>query len=336
MSRLSKLRAKKAEIESGSSTADLVKHFQKEIEGGSKKQDDRFWKLTVDNAGNGQAIIRFLPGHEKDNDAPFIKFWDHGFKGPKGWYIEKSLTTLGKGIEDPVTQLNSAMWNAQHPFDDPVEWPQERREKTARSRKRRPHYVSNILVVKDPANSDNDGKVFLFEYGPMLFKAITDVMPMGNGGSDDLVDSPKFNPFDLDEGANFLLKAYNKDGGNYRSYDKSRFLEQKPVASTDAEMEEVLDDLYHLGDLITPDKFKTYAELSMRLAQVLGDESIIPTSTTQDPMQAPGAASNVLSDDTLTDIVTGSSSENDTSSESSEDLEDDVMAMFEKMVNDAE
>ena len=91
--------------------------------------DDRMWKPTVDKAGNGYAVIRFLPTVEGD-DLPWAKFCDHFFQGPTGqWYVEKSLTTIGK--DDPVSESNSKLWNTGIEAD----------KDTARRRKRRLHYV---------------------------------------------------------------------------------------------------------------------------------------------------------------------------------------------------
>ena len=71
--------------------------------------DDRMWKPSVDKAGNGYAVIRFLPTVEGD-DLPWAKYWDHFFQGPTGqWYVEKSLTTINK--DDPVSEMNSKLWN---------------------------------------------------------------------------------------------------------------------------------------------------------------------------------------------------------------------------------
>jgi hypothetical protein len=74
-----------------------------------KGDDDRYWKLTVDKAGTGHAVIRFLPAPDGE-DLPFVRIWDHGFQGPGGWYIEKSLTTLDQ--KDPVSEYNSKLWNS--------------------------------------------------------------------------------------------------------------------------------------------------------------------------------------------------------------------------------
>ena len=80
--------------------------------GGEKKSyaDDRIWKPTVDKAGNGYAVLRFLPSGE-GQELPWVRYWDHGFKGPTGlWYIENSLTSIGQ--PDPVGELNSRLWNS--------------------------------------------------------------------------------------------------------------------------------------------------------------------------------------------------------------------------------
>src|SRR6056300_1800034 len=109
--------------------------------------DERIWKPTVDKAGNGYAVLRFLPSKEGE-DLPWVRYWDHGFKGPTGlWYIENSLTSIGQ--PDPVSESNGLLWNSGRDEDKAL----------ARERKRRLHYVSNVLVVSDPDNPQNEGKV---------------------------------------------------------------------------------------------------------------------------------------------------------------------------------
>ena len=39
--------------------------------------DDRFWKPTIDKAGNGYAVIRFLPAPSGE-ELPWVRYWDHG------------------------------------------------------------------------------------------------------------------------------------------------------------------------------------------------------------------------------------------------------------------
>lgn len=307
MSRLAELR-KKAEQYS----EEFSKEVFKEKEGGNRYTDDRFWSLTADKAGNGAAEIRFLPGSSND-PLPWIKFWDHGFKGPTGkWYIEKSLTTIDQ--EDPVSQLNTRIWNG---LDEFSSIPEKARQDLVRSRKRRLHYVSNVLVVNDLANPLNNGKVFLFSYGKKLFEKISDVMPTSNvkDGASGFADEPKFNPFDYWSGANFRYKAENKDG--YRNYDKSGFLKPS-VLGDDARLEEIEKSLHCLSELIKPENFKSYAELSMKLNSVLG----IQGSSTA-PTQNHSMSSVTLPSPTVDDTA----DDDDMSPE-------DVLAMFEKMAKE--
>ena len=112
--------------------------------------DERLWKPTMDKTGNGYAVIRFLPA-PKGEDLPWVKLWNHAFQGPTGqWYIENSLTTLGNS--DPVSEYNSKLWNSGIESDKEI----------ARRQKRKLSYYSNICVVSDSANPQNEGKVFLY------------------------------------------------------------------------------------------------------------------------------------------------------------------------------
>ena len=159
---------------------------------GEKKSysDDRFWKPELDKSGNGFAIIRFLPTPEGE-EMPWVSYWDHGFQGPGGWYIEKSLTTLNK--QDPVSEYNTQLWNTGI----------EANKEIARKQKRRLHYVSNVYVVSDPKNPDNEGKVFLYKYGKKIFEQLKEAI------SPAFEDEAAINPFDLrGEGAK---KSYNDD-----------------------------------------------------------------------------------------------------------------------------
>ena len=215
----------------------------------SSGSDDRYWKPTVDKAGNGSAIIRFLPAPSGE-DVPFVRYWDHGFKGDGGWYIEKSLTSIGK--DDPVSEYNSKLWNSGIEADKEV----------ARKQKRRLHYVSNIFVIKDPGNPDNEGKVFLYEYGKKIFDKVNDLM------HPQFEDEDAVNPFDFWEGANFRLRIRNVEG--YRNYDKSDFDSPSPLNDDDEVMENIWKNQYPLAEILDESNFKSYDELSVRLAKVLG------------------------------------------------------------------
>jgi hypothetical protein len=236
----------------------------------NNNQNDDYWKLEVDKAGNGYAVIRFLPAPQGE-DMPFVRMWDHGFQGPGGWYIENSLTTLGQ--EDPVSEYNSRLWN-----EDGSNSAKEQ----VRKQKRRLSFHANIYVVKDSANPQNEGKVFLYKFGKKIFDMLNDVM------NPQFEDESPINPFDFWEGADFKLKARNVEG--YRNYDKSEFASQSPLSNpdgaklSDEEMEAVWNSQKSLQEIIDPKNFKSYDELKAKMFKVLALDGGIhaPTNTAED------------------------------------------------------
>lgn len=214
---------------------------------------EKYWTPTRDSAGNGFAIIRFLPAPAEE-DMPFVRIWDHGFQGPGGWYIEKSLTTLGQ--DDPVSKFNSQLWNSGSEAD----------KEQARKQKRRLKYHSNILVIKDSANPENEGKVFLFAYGKKIFDKLNDMM------NPQFEDETPVNPFDFWEGADFRLKIRQFEG--YANYDKSEFDDPSELFDgDDAKLEEVYNQLNSLQELVDPSQFKSYADLEAKLYRALDIEN---------------------------------------------------------------
>jgi len=216
----------------------------------NQSDDTRFWKPTVDKAGNGYAVIRFLPAPEGE-DVQFVRVWDHGFQGPGGqWYIEKSLTTIGQ--KDPVSEHNTELWNSGI----------EANKDTVRKQKRRLSYYSNIYVVKDPSNPENEGKVFLYKYGKKIFEKLNDAC------NPEFEGETAINPFDFWEGANFKLKIRKVEG--YRNYDKSEFDVPSALSEDDAALEKIWKQQHKLAEFVDPSNFKTYDELKTKLHRVLG------------------------------------------------------------------
>ena len=242
----------------GSLTAKLVQQVEK-MNKGSNGADDRLWKPEVDKAGNGYAVIRFLPAVDGE-DMPWAKLYTHAFQGSGGWYIENSLTTLGS--KDPVSEYNSQLWNSGIDADKEV----------ARKQKRKLSYYSNIYVVKDPANPDNEGKVFLFRYGKKIFDKITAAM------QPEFEDEEAINPFDFWQGANFKLKI--KKVAGFWNYDSSEFAAPSALLDDDDALEALWQKEYSLSELVSSDQFKSYDDLKKRLNYVLG---LGAAKTSQDP-----------------------------------------------------
>jgi len=232
----------------GSLTEKLVKQVEK-MNSSSSSGDERFWRLECDKANNGYAVIRFLPAPDGE-DLPFVKLYSHAFQGPSGWYIENSRTTIGE--KDPVSEYNGQLWNNGTDAGKEV----------ARKQKRKLTYVSNIYVVKDPANPENEGKVFLFKYGKKIFDKIMEAM------QPEYEDETPINAFDFWQGANFKLKA--KSVAGYRNYDSSEFAAVGALLDDDDAMEAIWKKQYSLTEFVAPDQFKTYDELKKRLDSVLG------------------------------------------------------------------
>ena len=236
---------------SQSSIGDLTKKIEQLNKKDSYK-DDRFWRPELDKASNGYAVIRFLPATEGE-DLPWAKYYSHGFKGRGGWYIENSLTTIGQ--KDPVSEMNTELWNSGVEKDKDI----------ARERKRRLHYVSNILIVSDPANPQNEGKVFLYKYGKKIFDKIQEAM------QPEFADEEAINPFDFWKGANFKLKVRKVAG--YINYDKSEFDSISALYDgDDAKLEEFWKTEYALNEFTDPTNFKSYDELKKRLLDVIGSD----------------------------------------------------------------
>jgi len=216
----------------------------------SRGADDRYWQPEVDKAGNGYAVIRFL-APPKGEDLPWVRIWNHGFQGPAGkWYIENSLTTLGKA--DPVSEYNTELWNSGS----------EANKEIARKQKRKLSYVVNILVVKDAAHPENEGKVFLYKFGKKIFDKIKDI------AEPQFEDEKPINPFDFWEGANFKLKIRNVEG--YRNYDKSEFDGISTISEDDSEIEKIWSSQHSLVQFLDPKNFKSYDELKKKFEMVMG------------------------------------------------------------------
>ena len=268
--------------------------------------DERIWKPVMDKTGNGFAIIRFLPA-PKGEELPWVKLWNHAFQGPTGqWYIENSLTTLSKN--DPVSEYNSKLWNSGIETDKEI----------ARKQKRKLQYYSNIYVVSDSANKQNEGKVFLYRYGKKIFDKVMEAMQPA------FEDESPVNPFDFWEGANFKLKLRKVDG--YWNYDKSEFDAPSALLNgDDGDLEKIYGQQYSLAEFTAPSNFKSYDELKTRLDMVLSgtvaanttvetlmeDEPTAPT--TVDTKEEPAPKISVVDDD-----------------------KDDAMSYFEQLVADEE
>jgi hypothetical protein len=269
--------------------------------GGSKNVDERFWQPEVDAAGNGYAVVRFLdtPAVDGEDGLPWVQIWSHGFQGPGGWYIENSLTTLGK--TDPVSEYNTVLWNSGI----------EANKEIARKQKRKLTYIANVLVISDAKRPQNEGKVFLFKFGKKIFDKIKEQL------EPQFADETPMNPFDFWKGADFKIKIRNVEG--YRNYDKSEFAAPAALYNgEDAKIEQVWKSAHSLKDFLKPENFKTYDELKAKLDKVLGAGGVA------------GATAKRVDDEEAAAPVIRSAPAKKVTAESVS-VDDDDMAFFEKL-----
>jgi len=272
----------------------------------SSNRDERFWKPSVDKTGNGYAVFRFLPSPDGE-DLPWARVFNHGFKGPGGWLIDNCLTTIGKKC--PVCEANTELWNTGSTANQNI----------VRDRKRKLKYISNIYVVKDPANPENEGKVFLYQYGKKIFDKLQDLM------RPEFEDEAPINPFDFWSGANFKLKIRKVDG--YQNYDKSEFDISSPLSENDEELESIYNMQHSLEEFVSPEKFKTYEQLKERLDKVLGTVQATTTAEEELITESETIRAPVVESKPHVEKVSAYETTED-------DDEDDSLSYFQKLANE--
>jgi len=287
----------------------LLQQVQKDESPATEKKsyvDERLWKPQVDKAGNGYAVLRFLPAPEGE-ELPWVRVWNHAFQGPTGqWFIENSLTTLNQ--KDPISEYNSQLWNSGVESDKEI----------ARKQKRKLQYFANVYVVSDPTNPQNEGKVMLYKFGKKIFDKLMEAM------QPEFPDETPINPFDFWEGANFMLKIRKVDG--YWNYDKSGLDAKSALKSTDEELEAIYKSQHSLAEFLAPSNFKSYDELKSRLDAVLTGK--LTTGKT---------AAERMEDEESTNFTPEFKSEpapQPSTVAAASDDDDDAMSYFEKLANE--
>ncbi len=219
---------------------------------GLHKDSDGFFQLTVDETtGEGSAIIRFLPEGGSD-EIPIVRVYNHAFREDSVWFIEGCPTTIG--LECPVCESNSPLYNSGNAADKAI----------AANRKRKMNYVSNILVVSDPKNPANEGKVFLYKYGTRVFDKLMDLIAPPS----DMAGNAPVDPFDVEEGPNFMLRV-TKDG-RYPDYQKSAFDQVLTSIGNEDKIAAVLSKRRSLAALVDPSRFKSYDDLKAKFEKMTG------------------------------------------------------------------
>lgn len=212
-------------------------------------KDDRFVKVTRDENDVGSLVIRFIPDK---NSLGVVTTYKHFGKiedektGDKRYFIAECPTTIGEKC--PYCDKYLAAWKLKD--EETVEF--------LKSGKRTEKYISNVYVVKDPGNPDNNGKVMLYEYGYKIAKLIEETI---NG--DESTETEGINIYHPLTGCNLVVK--NSRVGKNIVQDGTKFLSQSAIVDDMEEFESLLEKTYDLNEFLNPDKFQSYEELEKKL-----------------------------------------------------------------------
>lgn len=267
---------------------------------GFSKEDPKEWKIKTDAAGNGEALIRFLPSKTEDG-LPIVKLVNHSFKVNGKWYWENCSSTHGDFDSCPVCKYinEKDLYNT-----DKTEW---------QLIKRKASYYANILVLKDPQAPENEGKVFKFRFGQKIYDKIVAMVNVNTDMGEVPVDVTC-----VFSGANFLLKAKKVD--KHQNYDDSRFMQQSqlPKIEDEAYQKYLMENMVDLGEIVAPSQFKPFDELETKFKKTMGVSMVAGAAAS-----SAAAAINSQLDDFDKDLMAfdaGTSATNTASSSSADDL----------------
>ena len=220
-------------------------------------EDNRFWKLSRDENDNGGAIIRLLPD---PTGTPFIQRYNHAFQSfdavnkKQRWYINNSPETIGEPC--PASELWSKLYNLGS----------DEAKKEAKKFSRKIKFMCNIKVIKDPSNPQNEGKIFLWEFGTKLKdKFMAALQPSESEIA--MGEEPKqlFNPL---SGNNIKIKI--KKAAGFLNYDDTEIMTASSIYD-DAEVAkaDIIENAFKLDEFMSADAFETYDELKKKMKYVL-------------------------------------------------------------------
>ena len=229
------------------------------------RKDERFWVLSKDENFNGNAVIRFLPNKNQE-EIPYKLMYKHNVYLGKNSFLDRCPTTIEKDC--PVCQWNKDLNDRDFVYKKGLY--------------RKKSWICNILVINDPANEENNGKVFLFEFGKQIYDILMDAINPEIDEDDDEDDRPE--PiwyFDLDEGVNFKLKL--KKEGTFPTWVKSKFANSPSTLESEIERfgleeDDIINQLYDLDTVIPESSYKEYNELQLKFKNFLDRAELDSTS----------------------------------------------------------
>lgn len=251
------------DFESGNTWETLQKNVVQNIKIQKEKKDyndPRVWKITKDENDRGSALIRLLPDPE---NVPYVVLYNHSFssydptKKKARWFIENSPETIK--LPSPASELWSALFNYK---ENP-----EKGKAESKAFNRKISYFSNIKVLKDPGNPQNNGSIKIWSYGTRMFeKFLAANEPTKEELELGVKPKDLWNPI---KGNSVLLKT--KMGSNkIPTFDDTTIEESSSIYKSNAEgVNDIMTNGHKLNELISPEAFTSYEELVDKMLWVL-------------------------------------------------------------------
>lgn len=221
--------------------------------------DTRFWKISKNEQGKGVAIIRLLPDKNK---IPYVRIYGYSLKkanpfkqGAYMWYIANSPDSIN--LPDPVKEK----------YTELMQMGTEEAKAQAKILRRNTKFFTNIIVVKDPANPENNGKTFLWEFGTkmkdkiMAWQEPSDEEKMMGAKSKNL-----YHPL---QGHNIKLAIAPQ--GEWSTYDSSEVMPDECSILDGGSNQEIVDFImtktYDLNEFMQPEYYDAYDVLKDRFSK---------------------------------------------------------------------
>lgn len=255
--------------------------------------DNRFYTLPKNEKGEGSAVIAFLPDPER---RPLIRLYKINTTiikdGQRRFCNEWSPTTINQPC--PFQEAWQKLYNAGE---------REESRKFARSTR----YVANIIVLKDPLQPENEGKVFLYDMSQKFKDKLEQaVNPSQQDVALGVERKEIFNPT---RGWVMRLVA-RKQSNDMVSYDSSEFVKQDPIwADPQVAYDNIVAKCYKLSDFLKPEAYKSYDELKQEFDRVTFANGPAPKSSNSEVLEAVAAptktSTSSAADSELDDLLKG-------------------------------
>lgn len=196
-------------------------------------------------SAEGKYVVKLL-FHPEDEKRQIEHYMEHGWESTSTGSYMTTVSLQGFGERDPISEN---FWVGIKSEDEDIK---ERYKKLAR----RDKYMINVLVVNDPNNSDNNGKVKVLKYSKQLKEIIDAAIDPEHEDYDEDLGVERV--FGYDEGVFLQINAIKK--GPFTGFDKSKFITRSKDFDLDEdEFYEVYDNLHDLSEEIP--EVKSFSEL---------------------------------------------------------------------------